>query len=112
MYKASTAKGLALLCPYELVGVAVGSDAGAVGVGVSVETGVLVGVSVGTGVPVAGTLVALGTIGASDPPTAEPRTTRGATHSARSPIAEPLARTVRMKLTFCPAREEREISAG
>ena len=38
------------------------------------------------------------------------RTIRGADQTARSPLAEPKACTIKMKLTFCPARDERSTS--
>ena len=76
---------------------AVASDA--VGAVTEVLVGVGLGVSVGAVVSVTGALVGSGAV-TPLPPTEADRTIRGATHSARSPRALPLASTVRMKLTF------------
>ena len=73
-------------------------------------TGVLVTVTVAVGVPVTGVVVvvvvavAVPVAGIEVTPATPGRWIRGATHRALSPVAVPQDRTVRMNLTFLPAR--------
>jgi hypothetical protein len=81
-----------------------------VSVGVSVGPAAVVLVTVGVADAAAVVLV---TVGVAEGAAAAPEALKmiGAVHNARSPVAGPVARVVRMNFRFCPASGVRSISA-
>ncbi len=65
---------------------------------------VAVAVAVGIGSVVVATGIKVGVADGIEPPA---RTMRGAIHTARSPLGEPLASTSKKNSTFLPARDDR-----
>ena len=90
------------------VGVSVAAGAPVL-VAVAVAVAVAVGVAVAAGAPV---LVAVAVAGATVVVAGTPpeREIIGPTHKARSPVATPAAKTVRINLTSLPANELRSTS--